>query len=355
MVFARNQNINTTKGYSFMPQQDDKFVKQKPQLSEQREISTTNGNDAAPIESVPLYRNVKVVIPLFLVVLAIAIFSWQYYVRLRDFVSTDDAYIDGNRVSISAKILGRIDRLTVDEGDTVQQGQVLVNLDDSDLRAQEAQAKASLVLAQENILLAKVNLDKTRDDFQRASAQFKQNIIPKEQFDHALSEYESAKARSSIANAQTLAARAQLGIIETQLNNTVITSSMNGVVSKRWALVGDVVQAGQPVFSVYDLKNIWVTANLEETSLAALRSSDKVEITVDSYPDLKFSGKVFQIGSNTASQFSLIPPNNASGNFTKITQRVPVKISIERNRAVDPQQKIDLLPGMSVEVKVKVR
>jgi len=97
-----------------------------------------------------------------------------------------------------------------------------------------------------------------------------------------------------------------------------------------------------------------VTANLEETSLEALRSSDKVEITVDSYPDIKFSGTVFQIGANTASQFSLIPPNNASGNFTKVTQRVPVKISIERSGGVDPRRQVDLLPGMSVEIKVKV-
>jgi membrane fusion protein (multidrug efflux system) len=242
----------------------------------------------------------------------------------------------------------------VDEGDTVLQGQVLVYLDDSDLRAEEAQAKASFALAQENVLLAKVNLDKARDDFVRASTQFKQNIIPKEQFDHAGSEYEASKARSGIAGAQAKAARAQLGIIETQLKNTIITSPMNGVVSKRWVLVGDVVQPGQPIFSVYDLKNIWVTANLEETSLAALRSSDKVDISVDSYPDLTFTGKVFQIGSNTASQFSLIPPNNASGNFTKITQRVPVKISISRSGG-DPRQKVDLLPGMSVEVKVRVR
>lgn len=328
----------------------------QPAASGKPGATIQNGNgDEESIESVPLYRNFKIVIPLFIVVLGIAIVSWHYYITARDYVMTDDAYIDGNRVSISAKILGRIDRLTVDEGDTVQQGQVLVNLDDSDLRAQEAQAKASLVLAQENILLAKVNLDKTRDDFQRDSTQFKQNIITKEQFDHALSEYESAKARGSIANAQTLAARAQLGIIETQLKNTIITSPMTGVVSKRWVLVGDVVQPGQPVFSVYDLKNIWVTANLEETSLEALRSSDKVEINVDSYPDVKFSGKVFQIGSNTASQFSLIPPNNASGNFTKITQRVPVKISIAQTGSANPRQRVDLLPGMSVEVKVKVR
>ncbi len=152
-----------------MPQQGDESVKQKPQLSEQREITVTNGNGEESIESVPLYRNVKVVIPLFLVVLAIAIFAWQYYISLRDFVSTDDAYIDADRVSVSAKILGRINQLNADEEDSVQEGEILVRLDNSDLRSQEAQAKASLAFARENVTLAKVNLDKAQLDFQRDS------------------------------------------------------------------------------------------------------------------------------------------------------------------------------------------
>jgi membrane fusion protein (multidrug efflux system) len=337
-----------------MPQQDDKFTKQKPPLTGQQELNAVNGNDAAPIESVPLYRNVKVVIPLFLVVLAIAIFAWMYYVNLRDFVSTDDAYIDGDRVSVSAKILGRIDQLTVDEGDSVRQGQILVRLDDSDLRAQEAQAKASLAFARENITLAKVNMDKAQMDYERATTQFNQSIIPKEQYDHAQSELESSKARHNIAIAQTAAAQAQLGVIQTQLTNTIIESPMTGIVSKRWVLSGDIVQPGQSIFTIYNVKDIWVTANLEETSLSNLRFGDKVDISVDSYPDVKFIGTIVRLGSNTASQFSLIPPNNASGNFTKVTQRVPIKISIER-RDGNRSQNFSLLPGMSVEVKVRVR
>jgi membrane fusion protein, multidrug efflux system len=128
---------------------------------------------------------------------------------------------------------------------------------------------------------------------------------------------------------------------------------MSGVVSKRWVLAGDVVQPGQAIFSVYDVKNIWVTANLEETNLAALQVGDKAEISVDTYPNLKFSGTILLLGSNTASQFSLIPPNNASGNFTKVTQRVPVKFSIiQEDTGKAPRA--NLLPGMSVEVRVKV-
>ena len=166
-----------------MPQQDDQTLAQKTAAPGQRETQPKNGNgEEESIESLPLYRNFKIVIPLFIVLFGLAFVTWQYYINERDFVTTDDAYIDGNRVSISAKILGRIDQLQVDEGDTVQEGEILVKLDDSDLRSEEVQAKASLALAQENITLAGVNLDKAQTDFERASTQFKDNIIPKEQY-----------------------------------------------------------------------------------------------------------------------------------------------------------------------------
>ena len=178
-------------------------------------------------------------------------------------------------------------------------------------------------------------------------------IISKEQFDHATKAFEAAKAQSAIAAAQVDTAQAQLGVVETQLSNMVITAPMDGVVSKRWALPGDVVQMAQPILSIYDLDHLWVTANLEETSFSELKLGQKVHIYVDSYGGKKFDGKIIQLGSNTAGQFSLIPPNNASGNFTKVTQRIPIKISIEyegpKNKA-EPE----LVPGMLVEVKLKV-
>ena len=337
-----------------MPQKKDKiFPKPLPEIP-QPNIPVKENGDEESIETVPLYKNVKVVIPLFLVVLAISIFAWMYYIQLRDYVSTDDAYIDADRVSVSSKILGRIDQLTAEEGDSVQQGQILVRLDDNDLRAQETQAKASLAFAQGNILLAKVNLEKAETDFKRVSTQFQQSIIPKEQYDNAQSELASSRARLNISNAQAVSAQAQLGVIQTQLKNTVIASPMTGVISKRWVLTGDVVQPGQSVFTIYNVKDVWVTANLEETGLGGLRLGDTVDISVDTYPHVKFGGTIIRLGSNTASQFSLIPPNNASGNFTKVTQRVPIKISIERFAGTHPTP-VKLLPGMSVEVKVKVR
>jgi membrane fusion protein (multidrug efflux system) len=144
--------------------------------------------------------------------------------------------------------------------------------------------------------------------------------------------------------------KAQQEVVKAQLKNSTIYSPIDGVIARKWILEGDVVQQGQPIFTIFDMKNIWITAQFEETRLALVTMGAQVEISVDTYPDIKFSGKVIQIGSNTASQFSLIPPNNASGNFTKVTQRVPVKISIDKGNS-----NVNLLPGMSVEVRVKER
>lgn len=338
--------------------EQDRLEKSKSPQRQQDEnpIATKKeGEVEESIEAVPLYRNFKLVIPLFIVLIAVIIVAWNWYLGLRDFVSTDDAYIDGYRVAISSKILGRVDSLMVDEGDTVRQGQILVKIDDSDLRSQEQQARSSVTLSLENITLAKVTLDRSLTDYERASKQFHDNVITREQFEHAQSELAASRARYTIALAQANTAKAQLGIILTQLRNTIIESPMNGVVARRWVLSGDIVQPGQSIFSVTDLKNIWVTANLEETSLTALRLDDNVGIVVDAYPGRKFSGKILQIGSNTASQFSLIPPNNASGNFTKVTQRIPVKISIQAVETTSSQPPFSLLPGMSVEVRVRIR
>ena len=331
------------------------------ETKETRDLAAPQPSPAAtqeeeePIDSVPLYRRGKIVLPLIIVLTLAAIGSWYWYVGEREYVSTDDAYIDGDRATVSAKMLGRIVELTVDEGDTVTAGQLLARLDDRDLKAQEAQAQASLKLAEENVKLAVVNSQKATDDFHRAEVQFREKIIPREQFDHTRNEFEASRVRQSVALAQVTTARAQLGIIETTLQNTTILAPLTGVGSKRWVLSGDVVQPAQPILSVSDLKNVWVTANVEETNVSVLRPGQLVDISVDAYPDKTFTGRVLQIGTNTASQFSLIPPNNASGNFTKVTQRVAIKLSVVPDAASKGVGHADLLPGMSVEVRVKVR
>lgn len=316
--------------------------------------SSENGNGDEDIDDVPLFKKKRVVIPILLVLVAVAIAGYYWYINMQDFVSTDDAYVDANSVAISTKMLGRIIYLGTDEGDTVRAGQVLVRLDDRDLRAEEASAQAGLQLAEQSVPLVQVQVNRALDDFNRAEVQYKGGIITKEQYQHAQQALQAARAELTIAESKIPAARAQLGVIKAQLLNTVVKSPMDGVVAKRWVLTGDVVQPGQPIFTIYDMKNVWVTANLEETKLGHIHLGDPVDINVDTYPGLKFSGRVFEIGSYTASEFSLIPPDNASGNFTKVTQRVPIKISID-DPATPGGAKPVLRPGMSVEVSVRVK
>lgn len=307
-----------------------------------------NGESAKPGS---IFKQKRIWIPFFIIVIAGVIF-WFWYKGQLGYISTDDAFIDGNKLSLASKMLGRVTALYVDEGNSVEKGELLVRLDSTDLIAQREQAENSLKLANDNIQLAKVNLNKAEQDFQRAKQQFEGNIIPKEQYEHSQSALDAAKAEYNIANTKIGTAHAQLNVIGTQLNNTEIYSPMSGVVAKRWVLKGDVVQPGQPIFSIYNLDSIWVTADFQETDLSSIKEGAGVEIDVDSYPDHKFSGNVLQVGSNTASQFALIPPSNAAGNFTKITQRIPIKISIHPENV--SRDEFRLLPGMSVEVKIKV-
>ena len=145
---------------------------------------------------------------------------------------------------------------------------------------------------------------------------------------------------------------AKLGVIDELLRHTKVYAPRDGSISKRWVVAGDVAQIGQPLFGLTDVTNIWVTANLEEGKVGHLRSGDPVDIHIDAYPDRNFSGSVLVVRAAAASQFSLIPPDNATGNFTKVVQRVPVKILLDMPKTKDP---LYLYPGMSVEISVKVR
>lgn len=325
-------------------------------LTAESEEVPVNGrdNDDDRMEQGSVLKRKRIWIPFLLVLIAGAAF-WFWYRGQLGFVSTDDAFIDGNKLSLASKMLGRIMVLYADEGDKVTAGQLLVRLDSTDLIAQRDQALINLKLAKDDIQLAQVNLDKTQQDFERAKQQYQVKIIPTEQYEHSQNALNAAQAEYKIAQTKVGSADAQLNVINTQLNNTTIYSPMDGVVAKRWAFQGDVVQPGQPIFTIYDLDSLWVTADLQETDLAAIRQGQDVQINVDSYPDRNFEGNVLQIGTNTASQFALIPPSNAAGNFTKVTQRIPVKITIRQS--TDPENKHSgpvLLPGMSVEIKIKV-
>ncbi len=325
-------------------------------------------------------NGLKIYIPLFIIVVLISIATWYWYRDYSMYISTDDAHIESDNVQIGAKMLGRVAKLYAVEGDTIRKNSLLVEIDSLDLIAQKNQTEAMLVqagsqLAQvkaklnydnENIKVFEVARDKAKDDFERAKLQVAGDVITREQFDHLNKAYETAKAQLDAAKIQLSVSRAQIesansaiglanaqiNVIATQLNNTRLYAPFDGIVAKRWVLPGDIIQPGQAVFSLTGLTLRWVIVYLEETKLADIQLGQVAKFTIDAFGDKEFQGKVFSIGASTASLFSLIPANNASGNFTKVTQRVPVKISIENSS----KEKLSILPGMSVVVKIlKVR
>jgi membrane fusion protein (multidrug efflux system) len=322
----------------------------------------------------------KIYIPLILIVLLMIIGTWYWYRDYSRYISTDDAHIESDNVQVSAKILGRIVGLHAEEGDTVKKNTLLVELDSLDLLAQKNQTLAMLVQANaqleqvkaklnydnENIKVFEVSNEKAKEDFERAKVQVAGDVITREQFDHLKKAYETTKAQLDAAKTQLSVSRAQIesansaigfanaqiNVINTQLNNTRLYAPFDGVIAKRWLLPGDVVQPGQAVFSLAGQSLRWVVVYLEETKLSAIHLNQTAKFTIDAFGNREFRGKVFSVGASTASLFSLIPANNASGNFTKVTQRVPVKISIDSDEKGSDIKKLGILPGMSVVVKI---
>jgi len=312
----------------------------------------SSGQNAGAPQTAPRRSRRRVAFPVAIIAVVAAAALGYWYFEIYGVIATDDALIEGDRVSLSSKILGRITALEADEGDTVERGELLVQLDDGDLQARRVQAEAGLVAAEENVKLAAVEVRQAEDDYERARIQAEGKVITAEQFAHSQLAMEKARAMHAVALAQVGTARAQLGVIQQDLVNTRIVAPVSGVVARRWVMAGDVVQPGQAILSIYDLRDLWVTAYLEETKLAAIALGDSVTVAVDAYPARPFGGTITMIGAAAASQFSLIPPNNASGNFTKVTQRVPIRISLHPPPAGDS---VLLLPGMSVEVTVEPR
>jgi len=329
----------------------------------------------------PKGRRIRAYIALTLVVAALIIFGWQWYIRYTTFITTDDAYVDADKVSVSSKILGRIATIYAAEGDSVTKGQLLVELDSSDMVAQKQQAMAAKNQATASanqaeakydfdklsIRVQEVSLEKAKEDFDRASLQYEGKIIAKEQLDHARKTYESAQAQLDAARAQVNVSKsmiesaqstikmagAQVSTIQTQLRNTRIYAPSSGLIAKRWSLPGDITQPGQPIFTITKDSALYITAFFEETRIADLHPGKAVEFTIDAFPGVTFSGAVTYIASNTASQFSLIPPNNAAGNFTKVTQRIPVRFSILNWNQKNKYPNLRLIAGMSANLKIR--
>lgn len=322
----------------------------------------------------------KFIIPVTIIIALVIAGGVYWYINYLKYIGTDDAHVDGNAVSLSTKMLGRISEIFVEEGDTVKSGQLLIRLDSSDLNAQRNQllavknqalsqrdqAQAKFRFDRESIAVLRISKERAEADYARASKQFEGKVITAEQYEHIQKTFEAAKAQYEASNAQLdlsksqiatatagiKSAEAQIAVVETSLGNTRIYAPSNATIAKKWLLKGDVAQPGQTILSLILDDKTWIAVYIEETNLGELFLGQKAKFTVDAYPGVTFTGHLSFIGSSTAGQFSLIPPSNASGNFTKITQRIPLKISIDGTENGNSPNGYRMLPGMSAEVKI---
>jgi membrane fusion protein (multidrug efflux system) len=288
----------------------------------------------------------------------------------RSHVSTDNAQVDGHIVPILPKVGGFVAEVRVEENHSVKAGDTLVVLDDRDLRARLTQTEADLAAllatvssrgrvgqAEAAVAQAQAQATKAIADLQRIEPLANQNVVSQQQLDAARAAATAAEAQLAAAqamlvgaDARVAAARAARDQAALQLSYTRITTPANGVVSKKAVELGQLVQPGQPLMTVVPLEDVWVTANLKETETADVTPGDSADITVDAYKGVHFRGHVESLSPATGAKFSLLPPDNATGNYNKIVQRLPVRIALR-----DVPAGITLRPGLSVDLAVDTR
>jgi membrane fusion protein (multidrug efflux system) len=357
--------------------------KQSARSGETREFRSTN---------VPKKRHVALGVGI-LVALAALVWGGQKWMYGRSHISTDDAAVDGHIVPVVAKVGGYVAKVSVAENDQVKEGQVLVQLDTAELAVKLAQADADLAAAraaaggggvaeaqvqtaagqrgalQAQVIAAQVNVNRARDNYQRMQELATKQIVSQQtltsargQLDAATAELEAAQRQAAAAGgtvsgaqAGTRVATARLEAMEAaranaalQLSYTHITAPAGGIVSRKTIEVGQLVQPAQQLMAIVADTGAWVTANFKETQLSKMKVGQAVEIDVDAYAGCRVSGHVQSISGATGSKFSLLPPDNATGNFTKVVQRVPVRIAIEKGCGANRP----LRPGMSVSAHV---
>ncbi len=336
-----------------------------------------------------------VLIVLVLVGLGWAFKEWSYS---RTHESTDDAQVDGDMTPVLAKVGGYVQKITVDENERVAQDSLLVMIDPSEYQARVAQAEADLAAARAavngpggagqaqaavqmatserasldaQIAAAQANLTKANADLGRMKELVGKQIVSRQQLDAAQAAADAAKATLEalekqraaagsnitgaqagvrLAEARLAAAQAALANARLQLSYTRVTAPMTGTVSRKQVEVGQLVQPGQPLFTIVSDTGVWVTANMKETQLSDLRVGQAVEFEVDAYPGCEAKGKVESLSAATGAKFALLPPDNATGNYTKVVQRVPVRIAVTEGCGKDRP----LRPGMSVVAHVVI-
>jgi membrane fusion protein, multidrug efflux system len=245
-------------------------------------------------------------------------------------ISTDDAFIHGDIHTIAARVSGNVKAVLVTDNQRVKQGDSLVEIDPVDYRSKVGAAKANLELQRATLRLAE-------SDRKRAKALYEQDASSAERYDKAVATYEISAAKVKLAEEQLRQA-------ELNLSYTTVVAPANGYVTKKSVETGNQVQAGQPLMALVDLDNLYVVANYKENQMENIRPGQEVTMTVDSFPGKVFKGKVDSIMAGTGVSFSLFPAENATGNYVKVVQRIPVKIVFQEGADKDHLLRI----GMSV-------
>jgi membrane fusion protein (multidrug efflux system) len=336
----------------------------------------------------------KLVFPIILglVLVGALIFTIKEYVFLQSHEQTDDAQVDGDISPVIARVSGYVMEIRFKDNQYVHAGDTLVVLDDRDYKikldqavaaqtaaqknvaaqgAQIAESQSNIAVQRANIEQAQVRLWKATQDYDRYKNLYDDHAITKAQLDEVTADRDGAQAaldaaksqvpvidkRINTSREQTVATgavidsrKADVEYARLQLTYTVITAPASGIISKRNIQLGQLVQAGSPLFSVVH-EDIYITANFKETQLSDIRLGQKVDIRVDAFDKQVIPGTIESFSGATGAKFSLLPPDNATGNFVKVVQRVPVRIHIDADSAVLNKMR----PGMSVDVTVHTK
>jgi membrane fusion protein (multidrug efflux system) len=337
-------------------------------------------------------KRLLLVLPILVLVLVV-IGGWYWWTDWRFLQSTDDAYIDSDVSVISPKIAGYIKQVRVRNNERVEAGQVLFVIDDSDYAARVAQAAAAVASEQatvatdgDRIILqhamiaqaaaevqsAAADLTRMQADYRRYQALSASDFASRQRLEQARDDAARAAAALIKSRAALLAQQAQLAVLHSErreeearlqqaranlqiarndLANTRIRAPIAGVAGNRAGQIGQYVQPGTQLLSLVPLPRVYVTANFKETQLTWMRPGEPARVEVDAYPGQALEGRVASFAPASGAEFSLLPPDNATGNFTKIVQRVPVRIALP---ATAPLIRL-LRPGLSVEVTVNTR